>query len=201
MNQPIVNVDLDNVLYDFSGAMKDYAEMVTDRPLPVSTSWNIWEDWGMPKDKWRRLFRRGVEEGYIGRVGALEQGAQDGIWRLHEYGFYIRILTYRLVHYGLHNHVVSGTAQWLEDNAIPYDSLAIVGSEPKSNYVADVLIDDAWHNVRDWSDSHPDALAIVLERPWNSEHEDLPSNVARALTWQDAVDEACAFVTPGRRIR
>ncbi len=190
MPRPVINIDLDNVVYDFSKAMKGYAEFVLDRELPQSTQWAIWEDWGIPRGAFDFLFRRGVEEGFIWRTGDVIPGAIEGLWELSDQEFHIRLLTTRLTSKFSHDLAVSHTVEWLKENAIPYRSLAFIGGgESKSNYEAIALLDDNVENIQDWHDKH--ATGILFDQPWNEAMETAQvvtsARPLRVYNWDDAL--------------
>lgn len=197
--KPVLNIDLDNVVYDFTEAQREYArthmapvpEVDPYFNNPVDNphhQWNIWEQWGTTREHWQAIFRGGVKDGSIWRHGFPERGAQKGMWELHAMGFYLRVVSHRLVHAGLHDVAVRHTVDWLEANHIPYDSLALIGSEPKSNYKAEALVDDAPHNAEDWVKNTPD-YAIVFSKPWNRElNTDEHHRMLRVHGWKEVVE-------------
>jgi len=164
----IINVDLDGVGYDFNGEFQNYAiykrgydeEQVGVEP----TKWEVWEDYGISHGEWRKLFRDGVKDKQIWWKGEPIEGAREALWRLSDGGHYIRILTTRLVHSWGHTDAAIATATWLEENNIPYRSLAMIGpGDSKFNYVADFSIDDNHDNVK----GNP--RGFLFHQPWNKD--------------------------------
>jgi 5'(3')-deoxyribonucleotidase len=159
--------------------------------------WAIWDSWGVPKGAWERIFREGVNQGRIWRYGNLIEGALEGLWELSDAEYHIRIVTHRLNHKTDFRVAVESTAAWLDEQVIPYRSIAIVGEgDPKSNYKAEVLLDDGPHNITDWLARTWDT-AIVFDRPWNQDIDvpvksrmdngDIPA-LHRAIGWPEAVE-------------
>jgi 5'(3')-deoxyribonucleotidase len=127
----------------------------------------------------------------------LVEGALEGLWELSDAEYHIRILTHRLNHGHDYRTAVESTVKWLDENVIPYRSLAVVGEgDHKSNYRAEILLDDGPHNITDWLNRTWDT-AIVFDRPWNQEIEippkvirsngDIPT-LHRAVGWKEAVE-------------
>lgn len=186
MDRPIINIDLDGVVYDFSSAIHSEGARFLGRPVEGSMDWAIWDSWGVPKGAWERIFRQGVTEGRIWRYGGAVEGALEGLWELSDAEYHIRILTHRLNHGHDYRTAVESTAAWLDENVIPYRSLAVVGDgDHKSNYKGHILLDDGPHNIDDWVRRTWDT-AIVFDRPWNQEVEEGPQ-VARATNWTHGV--------------
>ena len=199
MDRPIINIDMDNLLADFSYAIRKAAEAALGRELPDSHSWSIWEDWGIPRGAWQQIFREGVRKGEIWTKDPPLPGAVEGMWELSDAEYYLRIVTHRLVHVNDYDLAVQVTSHWLKANHIPYRSLAIIGPEPKSSYKADALVDDGAHNIKDWLLAGHDN-AIVFDSPWNTylweeckadippeEQQSFLDRMSRAFTWEDVV--------------
>ena len=177
----IINIDLDGVIYPWHETFKEWAENQLDRELPEITHWDFYEDWGLTAGGFKNLFRRGVEYGHIwDRDVPPVKGAIQSLWSLSDDGYYIRILTHRLAHKFGHKLAVDQTVAWLDRNSIPYRSLAVIGSEPKTNYPARVLLDDSSSNLLQWDRAYGTAIRYI--RPWN---ESMPGLDAVA-DWEEA---------------
>ena len=171
MSKPILNIDLDGVVYPFIQTFRKYIREIdavsNHQMLPDPTQWEAWEDWNMTKDQWLHLFRRGVEDTYIWREGAPISGAVEGLWALDDAGFFIRIVTNRLVLKASHGTTIFSTAQWLDDYNIPYHSLCMLGGESKATLTGVGLLDDKPGNV----DEFQWAPAYLFSQPWNAGYE------------------------------
>jgi 5'(3')-deoxyribonucleotidase len=195
VNRKIVNIDLDGVVYNYVGAMQEYAEGVLGRTLPEWTEWDVWDQWGIPKGAWKFLFRRGVEDGAIWLNGDPYPGAVEGLWALSDAEWHIRIVTNRLAHTFGHDIAVEHTVKWLKKNAVPYRSIAVIGyGDAKSNYKAVTLVDDSLANTDEWNKNgawhlgepapvsgHGAFNAVVFDRPWNQDE----GKRLRAYDWID----------------
>ena len=178
--EPIINVDLDGVVYPWHEVFKEWAEHQLDRELPPITHWNFYEDWNLSQGGFKNLFRRGVEYGNIwDKLVSPVEGAIEHLWDLSDDGYYIRIVTHRLAHKFGHKLAVDQTVAWLDRYSIPYRSLVVIGPEPKTNYPADVMVDDSPSNLWQWEQKYP-GTAIRFERPWNR-----GAHGKQALEWYD----------------
>lgn len=197
----IVNVDLDNVLYDFHSALEGYVRSVeperwlrrspfteTLMSAPAPTQWEFWNDWNMSYGEWRSWFRRGVEAGQVWWQGDPLLGAVEYMWRISDDGHDIRIVTDRLVHKFSHKLAVEATVNWLDDHNIPYRYLAF---EKNKHIFADrfsVLVDDKLDNVLSFARFHPylgkvEELAALFVQPWNQSAE--TAGLARVRSWEE----------------
>lgn len=188
MNRVVVNIDLDNVVYDFNKAMHDYAEFILNRELPQSTNWATWDDWGIPRGAFDFIFRRGVEEGFIWRTGRVIPGAIEGLWALSDAEYHIRLVTTRLTNKWAHDVAAIHTVEWLKENAIPYRSLALIGGgDSKVLYQALALVDDNEDNLMEWAITHGNAIAF--DQPWNRELvDDNVLGIVGATNWAEVVE-------------
>lgn len=190
----IINVDLDGVVYDFHTSLMEYIygkggwlHLVTPR------RWNVWEDWGMTFGEWNHWFRRAVEDGEVWGKGPMIPGARHYLWKLSDEGHHIRIVTDRLVHAFGHRAAVTATAQWLDDNNIPYRSLSFEGKKYLFASDNSVLIDDKPSNVNSFVYSVTDELtryeAVLFAQPWNDVDVNYLQPTVRRLSGWEAVYE------------
>lgn len=151
MNRPVIIVDLDNVVYDWTGAMARWLAdngalgMSVGTALALYSQWAVWDDWNIPKGEFIRWWRLGVEAEKIYAQGPLISGARDALWRLSDAEWDIHIATSRLTKFGLHDQIVSNTAQWLRNENIPYRQLSF--TDKKTSIIADAIVDDRLDNM------------------------------------------------------
>jgi len=149
--RPVILVDLDNVVYDWTRSMANWLyhnKATTTAPprlMELYNQWAVWEDWGIPKGEFDRWWRLGIEEGAIYGKGPIIPGAREALWRLSDAEWHIHIATSRLTKFGLHDKVVQNTAQWLRENNIPYRDLSFV--DDKTRIMADAIVDDKASNM------------------------------------------------------
>ena len=187
---PVVNVDLDGVVDDFHSAMdrimeprmvynphtKDRKTYRTNSNSPV---WEVWEHLDIPKGQWLDDFRRGVQHGEIWATDPVVEGAREGLWFLSDAGFDIRIVTTRLVHKFGHKVTIQKTAEWLENNSIPYRTICFLGpNETKTDFTSHYAIDDNPDNL------NPNIPgSFIFSRPWNLGRDD--NHITRVSDWSD----------------
>ena len=188
MSKPIVNVDLDGVVYPFIEVFTEYLEeeMGENPPLPegfkTPTKWEVWEDWGMTQSEWTSWFRTAVRDYVVWHNGQPITGAVHGLWDLSDAGYHIRIATNRLVLATDYQLAVTATVAWLDRNNVPYHSLAMLGGESKATLTGVTLLDDKPENVREWRW----AQAMLFNQPWNRERVD-SSDLFTVYGWENAV--------------
>lgn len=158
MKQMIINVDLDGVVYNFKETSLDIIRRTRHEKVP-SASWYFWRDYGMTDSEWEHIFRHGVESGEIWGQGAAIGGAVHYMHRLNEDGFFIRIVTHRLVHKFAHADVIANSIGWLESHNVPYHSIAFLGKESKASYQCDMAIDDSYEN---WTEYETHKIPCVF---------------------------------------
>jgi 5'(3')-deoxyribonucleotidase len=170
----------------FSATPRKYGALLTsEESYPVPTTWDFWEEWGMTKGDWMMAFRRGVEYGHIWTEEEPIEGAIDGLWRLSDAEYHIRLVTHRLNHPFGHRAALKSTADWLDKYAVPYRSVSFIGPESKRNYRgAGILIDDSPVNLADWSEV---GVGVIFDQPWNQDVEE-HSSLTRAVGWDEVVD-------------
>jgi 5'(3')-deoxyribonucleotidase len=165
MKRPVIIVDLDNVVYDWVGAMAQWLNTnsvlnfaneiievksygpITKAQIAISkySQWAVWDDWNIPQGEFIRWWRLGVEAGEIYARGPLIPGARDALWRLSDAEWDIHIATSRLTKFGLHDRIVENTSSWLRDNNIPYRQLSFTNQ--KTRIIADAIVDDRADNM------------------------------------------------------
>jgi 5'(3')-deoxyribonucleotidase len=130
--------DLDGVGFWFTNSFRMYLHEHHGKALeemPDPTIWDFWDEWSMTREDWLFKFDSGVKEGYIFRHGEPMEGFSEAITELQAEGHSIHIITSRPQHGAIPN-----TAAWLEEYAIPYDSLTFAGYKAVVDF--DVLLDD-----------------------------------------------------------
>ena len=157
-----VGVDLDGVVYDFVGSLKNYLVMVgwkTPEEIPPATSWTFYKDWGLTTDEFLDVCADGVDQGFIFRLGPPLPGAVGGMERLQNAGHTLHIVTNR----SFGSHSVSNTEAWLHDYHIPFDSLTF--SDDKTLVRTDVFIDDYVKNYDELEAAN--VRSVLFDQPWN----------------------------------
>lgn len=173
----ILGIDLDDMVYDFIQAWKDYYckdNGIDPDSLKESRRWNFFEDWGIPMWEYKETLAKGVRNGEIFWKGNVMSGSVESLRRLDE-KHYIIIVTHRNL-LGLENACEKATKHWLAENNVPYDGLIL--TDQKTGLGLDVLFDDAIHNVR--AALACGEKAVLMDRPGN-EDVDFP----RVKEWSE----------------
>jgi 5'(3')-deoxyribonucleotidase len=144
----IFGVDLDGVVGDFYGAMREIAAAWLDRPLESLTEdvsfgleeWNIAEFGG-----YERLHRFAVTQRDLFRSMKPIKNASKILRKLSAGGIRIRIITHRLFLKYSHKATITQTVDWLDSYDIPYWDLCFM--KDKGAVGAHVYIDDAPRNI------------------------------------------------------
>jgi len=162
-HQPAVAVvDVDGVLFDYSGRLATIAAEVTGRPLhhfPPAESWSFMtEQWGMTFEAYERLVHQGVREYGLFGVGIPLPGALAGWQELRRHVDKIHIAT----HCGFGE--TEGLAQqlrlvWLEQWGFTHDALTFTADKAA---VAAQYLEESWsvYSIEDY-DKNFHALADV----------------------------------------
>jgi 5'(3')-deoxyribonucleotidase len=144
----IFGVDLDGVVGDFYGAMREIAAGWLDRPLESLTEdvsfgldeWNIAEFGG-----YERLHRFAVTQRDLFRGMKPIENASKILRKLSAQGIRIRIITHRLFLKYSHRATITQTVDWLDSYDVPYWDLCFM--KDKGAVGAHVYIDDAPRNI------------------------------------------------------
>lgn len=152
MEPKIIGVDLDGVLYNFTGQLAKFINRYNRKPLeemPPPSNWFFWEEWGMTKEDWLKAFSMfGTTMGFAS--GAPIPGSLEVLRALSAEGHIIRIVTARAnERNGMsdnYNHLVAvSTLEWLRSQKVPFRDLFFTAD--KGTVMADIFIDDAVHHL------------------------------------------------------
>ncbi len=140
-----IGIDLDGVVYDFTGALREHVHITTGRSresMPDPTCWEFYAvDWGMTLDEYLDFARDGVESGGVFSFGVPMSGAVETMTRLKDAGHTLHIVTAR----GLAPRAFEKTCSWLRRHKVPFDTLTF--AEDKTVVKLDAFIDDRPKNV------------------------------------------------------
>jgi 5'(3')-deoxyribonucleotidase len=175
----ILGVDLDGVVGDFYGAMREICAEWLGRDVAELTpqvsfgleEWEIGEFGG-----YDRLHRFAVTQKDIYRTMRPIHEAPAVLRKLSAQGIRIRIITHRLFLKYSHKTSITQTVEWLDKHDVPYWDLCFMND--KGAVGANLYIDDAPQNVT--ALRKMGARTIVFS---NSTNHDVAG--PRADTWQD----------------
>jgi 5'(3')-deoxyribonucleotidase len=178
-NSFILGIDLDGVVGDFYGAMREIAAEWLNRPLDSLTPEVTFglDEWGLAEyGGYERLHRFAVTQRNLFRDMEPIKDAPSTLRKLSGRGMRIRIITHRLFLKYSHRATITQTVDWLDSWDIPYWDLCFMAD--KGAVGAHVYIDDSPVNVKRLRDQG--CATIVFS---NSTNRNLPG--PRAADWGD----------------
>lgn len=176
-NRFVLGVDLDGVVADFYGFMRNVAAEWLGVPVDTLTPEVTYglSEWGITSEQYPDMHRFAVTQRGLFRKMQVIEGAAPGLRRLSDADIHIRIITHRLFIAHFHREAVQQTVDWLDNYGIPYRDLCFTGE--KVAVGADLYIEDTPGNVEVLRAVAP---TIVFT---NSTNRDLPG--PRANDWAE----------------
>jgi len=175
----IFGVDLDGVVGDFYGAIRNIASEWLNKPLDVLTtevSYGL-KEWGIDEfGGYDRLHRFAVTQRNIFRDMVPIENAPAILRKLSNQGIRVRIITYRLFLKYSHRSTITQTVDWLDNFDIPYWDICFMND--KGAVGAHVYIDDAPENIKNLRKLGCNTIVFN-----NSTNRELPG--PRANNWFD----------------
>lgn len=160
--------DLDGVLYDFVGCLRDWMEYrdptgaEEGKYKPAASTWEFFEtDWGMTLDEFKAAMSGAAFDGHLYH----SRGPIDGMLEVVQWS----------LNSGHENHVIThraelgakeNTERWLHHYGVPHDSLTFCAD--KSIVNVDVLIEDRGEHLDNWF-AKTDKPGILVEQAWNEQ--------------------------------
>lgn len=146
---PIINVDVDGVLYNFTDAMRMEVISIMGIPpsdLPDPSQWSIHKEWPITGKQFHSLMYDGIAQGRTFRRGELigGRGTTQALKLIQGLGWHVRIVTSKTFSDPfITMQARKNTLTWLYDNEVPHDTLAFSDSTVgKRSYRADAIVDD-----------------------------------------------------------
>lgn len=174
MRKPLrrIAVDLDGVLYEFVGAIRQYVAEQTGRPLdslPYATCWDFHEhDWGMSTEEFLTLWAQGVSEGRIFWDLAPDPEGVAVLDAARSAGHELVIVTHRAVRGVRLEFIEEATRRWAAEHRVPHDRLIVMQgdkAEVATAHGIDLAIDDA---PRHHAEYVAGGIEVWLfDQPWN----------------------------------
>lgn len=185
-NKPLtIAVDLDNTSCDYTNGLRHkVGKQLGVNPAKFATHFPIVLDYAMwmngwhemdTKDKFFELHSQAVEDGLFEDLVPYE-GVSETLWKFHEQGHFIRVVTARFLKPGDRYKVMETTSKFLDKHNIPVDDIAF--TERKVDVVADVYIDDSPSNI--YKLTAAGRVVIIFDQPYNQGIEGL-----RAKNWAE----------------
>jgi 5'(3')-deoxyribonucleotidase len=176
----ILGVDLDGVVGDFYGTMREIAAEWLNKPeesLTKEVTYGL-EEWGIGEyGGYERLHRFAVTQRNLFRDMPPIKDAPGTLRKLSAHGIRIRIITHRLFLKYSHKTSITQTVEWLDNYDIPYWDLCFMND--KVAVGAHVYIDDTPRNIIQLREQGNNTIIFT-----NSTNRDLPG--PRANSWIEA---------------
>ena len=183
--QLTIAVDLDNTSAEYTDGLRAKAGQILGiapadfhTAFPVVTDYAMWENgWtGMDtKEKYFALHTQAVENGLFEDLVPYD-GVSETLWKFHNQGHFIRIVTARFLKPGDRFTVMETTSKFLDAHEIPVDDIAFTAR--KVDVMADVYIDDSPSNIKNLTAAG--RTVIIYHQEYNKDLEGL-----RAHNWDD----------------
>lgn len=185
--KPIINVDVDGVLYNFTDAMRREVCAVMGIPhdeLPDPDQWSIHKDWPITGKQFHSVMYDGIAQGRIFRRGEVIDfgGATQALQGLIVCGWHVRIVTSKTFRDEfITMQARKNTLSWLYENNIPHHTIAFSDSTVgKQSFRADAIVDDkpdiSWMQ---WG-----ADNFLFDQPWNHDVNAAETGVSRVKNLQ-----------------
>jgi FMN phosphatase YigB (HAD superfamily) len=177
----IIGVDLDGVVADFYGCIREVAAEwlgVDLSELTSEVSWGM-PEWGLRTGEYEALHRFAVTQRSLFSAVAPIPGAPQSLRRLSDEKARIRIITHRLLIPYFHRTAVQQTVEWLDHHGMPYWDLCFM--KDKGEVGAHIYLEDSPGNIAKLR-----ALGKKVVVFTNSTNRGLPDGDGRADTWYEA---------------
>lgn len=178
--KPIVLLDCDGVLTDFTEAALELIKQETGRSYTAAEipRWDIFESLGYP-ELWTLFTKKASEIGYCRDLKVCDR-ALDGVQNLREkYDVVVVTAPVDALPW------MYERAHWLEDN-FDISRKKVIFAHEKQHVCGDVLVDDKPDNVIQWFEAHPQGLAVLWSHPYN-QNVSLPSGIVRTSDWNELI--------------
>lgn len=165
-----VGLDFDGVMYDFVGAVVEWARDATGLTLPTEPERHDFWRGLMPDEGWEALLEAFAEDGGY-RVRPPQPDALEGIKQLFDDGHDLIGVSSRPAT----RIVEASTYGWVSDWMLPLRSV-LLGPAAKLEAECDLIVDDdpaALGAVAEMAE----AVGVLMDRPWNR-----TSSIAR-VSW------------------
>lgn len=183
----IVGVDIDGVLAKYPDEFVKFIndEMGTEFKREQVTSYNIYEDLGIPLEQGIKLKDKFRQTGRNRDIG-VHKGAGEFLKSLKNEGYKIVLLTARP--YEKYKRILADTMQWLDSNDLHYDALVFAEKKHEKlleKYDPDQVmffVDDVLGNAEDIT-----SLGVpcyLMDAPYN-QNKELRDGITRVYSLED----------------
>jgi len=167
-----IGVDVDGVLYDFIGALREHITGSDDPEiLPFANSWEFYKKWGLTDQQFLNHYSEGVHAGKVLWEGQPYANTREGWDTLLTAGHRIHIITDRQPP-GAEEEAMSATRHWLASHDLNPTSVVFSADKTHILHLAQdgkrvAFIDDRPENVHALRAAG--ILAFIMNRPWNQD--------------------------------
>lgn len=141
-------IDIDEPLFPWAYSVHEGCRAAGLHDLPEWSTWHMWEDYGCDQDLWLDVVARLTADGMYLSTPPVP-GAAEALRLLRWEGHKIHLVTARGFN-AFASEIRDWTKRWLDDFAIPYDTLTFATDKVKAmeelGVVFDSAIDDGIHN-------------------------------------------------------
>lgn len=185
IRQLVLAIDLDNTSCEYTNGLRHKAgKQLGINPAQFAEHFPKVGDYAMWKNNWTGmstqqeffdLHSKAVEDGLFEDLIPYE-GVSETLWKFHEAGHHIRIVTARFLKPGDRYKVMETTSKFLDKHSFPIDDIAF--TERKVDVMADVYVDDSPSNIVNLTNAG--RTVIIFHQDYNAHLEGL-----RAYNWDD----------------
>jgi hypothetical protein len=171
---PIINVDVDGVLYDFTGAMRNevVAQMgIAPDSLPTPTEWRLHKAWPLTWAQVHGIMHDGIAQGRLFRRGEVIDfgGATLALRNIMALGWHVRLVTAKTFDDTfITMQARKNMLDWVYENEIPHHTISFSDRSGKLSYTADAVIDDK--PSLEWCQWN--AENFLFDQSWNQDVDD-----------------------------
>ncbi len=168
-DMPIINVDVDGVLYDFTGAMRKEIVLQMGLPLyslPEPQEWRLHKAWPVTWEQLHSVMHDGIAQGRVFRRGQMLEDVwtRRSLQHMIDLGWHVRLVTAKsfdddFVTYMARRNML----EWVYANEIPHHTVSFTDKSGKLSYRADAVIDDK--PTLEWVQLG--AENFLYDQPWN----------------------------------
>lgn len=141
-------IDIDEPLFPWASSVHEACREAGLHDLPEWATWHMWEDYGCEKDLWLEVVARLTADGMYLNTPPIP-GAAEALRLLKWEGHRIHLVTAR-GHAAFADEIRDWTQQWVDEFAVPHDTLTFADDKVKAmadlGVVFDSAIDDGAHN-------------------------------------------------------
>ncbi|KKL86676.1 hypothetical protein LCGC14_1942330 [marine sediment metagenome] len=168
-DKPIINVDVDGVLYDFTGAMRNEFVLqmgLAPDSLPDPHEWRLEKVWPVTWAQFHSVMYDGIAQGRVFRRGEMLEDVwtRRSLRHIIDIGWHVRLVTAKTFDDDfITMQARKNMLDWIYTNEIPHHTISFVDLSGKLSYRADAVVDDK--PTLEWVQRG--AENFLYDQPWN----------------------------------